>query len=613
MGNKTLSRRKFLRTLSKSAVGADNTDDPIFDKYVRKTGGRRLNGTGMHNFSTEPETASNALRVNPVTSSLAPYTGPWTTWEVLHLLRRTTFGYKKANADALLAAGMNNAVNSILTSGGYPENPVNWYQNLQPDENNIPYGADWTNDFFSDWTPGQETNTYRNDALRYWMMGVALNQEPNIREKMTWFWYHFMPVDFEFVFQSNNDYVNTNSSRILFQYMKMFRDQALGNYKTLIKQMAMQPAMMFYLNNQANSAAAPDENFARELMELFTLGKDPLSQYTQNDVIAAAKVLTGWRVRNLNTANASTQFDATKHETSNKQFSAFFNNTLITNSGAAEFDALIDMIFSKQQVVSEYICRRLYRYFVYYDIDQYIETNIITPLAQTFVNNNWNILPVLQQLFKSEHFFDMANRGVIIKSPFDVVVGSLRLFNINTTVSDPANHHAQYLLWGYLNYNRCSQMDQEMGSIPNVSGWSAYYQTPAFHEYWINSSTIQKRFSFLQALINGLSLTENSLTTVLKIDLISYVQQFGNTICQDPNLLVAELVKWLLPVDLSQVQKDSIKSQTLLYQQSTDSYWTSAWLAYLANPANTTNAGIVTDRLKSLVYTLIQFAEFQLM
>jgi uncharacterized protein (DUF1800 family) len=96
--------------------------------------------------------------------------------------------------------------------------------------------------------------------------------------------------------------------------MKMFRDNPLGNYKTLIRKMATQP-MMYYLNNQANTKISR-RNFARELMELFTLGKDPLSQYTEVDVIQAAKVLTGWRVVNLNTATPSTNFDINFHDTS---------------------------------------------------------------------------------------------------------------------------------------------------------------------------------------------------------------------------------------------------------------------------------------------------------
>jgi uncharacterized protein (DUF1800 family) len=125
---------------------------------------------------------------------------------------------------------------------------------------------------------------------------------------MTWFWYHFIPVDFNTVRLSQNTYCNTNSARISHEYVQNFRNNGLGNFKTLIRNVATQPAMMYYLNNQANTSNAPDENFAREIMELFTLGKDPLSQFTEADVIAAAKILTGWRVQNLNSHPTTTSF-----------------------------------------------------------------------------------------------------------------------------------------------------------------------------------------------------------------------------------------------------------------------------------------------------------------
>jgi hypothetical protein len=97
------------------------------------------------------------------------------------------------------------------------------------------------------------------------------------------------------------------------------------------------------------------------------------------------------------------------------------------------------------------------------------------------------------------------------------------------------------------------------------------------------------------------------------VDYIAFVQQFPNSTCQDPNLLVAECIKWLLPIDLSTSQKNSIKQQTLLYQQITDSYWTSAWNNYISNPANASYKAIVNDRLKGLLYTIAQLSEFQLM
>ena len=628
MGSSTLNRRDFFRSLTLKKETFN--DDPLFDKYSRKSLGPRVYNNQLvsfNNIGTE-NTGSEYLRVGNVTSGLAPYTGPFGKSEAIHLLNRTCWGFKKPHADTLVSAGsVTAAVNIILnTNPAAPSPPVNWYQNLAVDTGAVPYGSDWTNNP----SPSidapttllqQANNRYRIEGQRCWLFEQALNSDVTIKEKMVWFWYHFLPIDFDAINNSNNSFTSTNSARIFYSYFKMFRDNPTGNFKVLIRNLATQPAMMYYLNNQANTASAPDENFAREIMELFTLGKDPLSQYTQADVVAAAQVLTGWRVQNLNTATPSTSFVPSFHKTGNKQFSAFFNNTVIQNptpanlaNGASELDAFIDLIFTKKQVVSEYICRRLYRYFIYYDIDANIEANIITPLAQTFVANNWNILPVLDKLFKSEHFFDMANRGVMIKSPFDAVINTLKHFNTTYNIATPTNYQAQYQLLGFFNNIICMPMEQRMGSIPNVSGWNAYYQTPAYHEYWINTNTIQKRFAFLERIFGiGYSLNYNGLVTVIKVEPIAYIQQFTSIDISNPNELVAECLKYLLPVDLSLTQKNAIKQQTLLYQQITDGYWTVAWINYMGAPTNASYKSLVTDRLKNLLYTVVQLAEYQLM
>lgn len=611
MNSKTVSRRDFLR-LPENESKSEKKQDLLFEKYSRKEFNGRNNYRADSPFFRKDETA---LKSAAVISGLEPYTGPWTTAEVLHLLRRTTFGFKKGHADSLEKMTLSGAVDQLLQPGAPPATlPVNWYSITAPDINGLAYGADWTNDAQNSTSNDASTvNRNRWEGLKRWSLGLALDQELSIREKMVWFWFHFIPIDFNTVYQSPNKYANTNSARICYQYIKMFRDNAVGNFKTIIREMAKQAAMMFYLNNQANTKTAPDENFAREVMELFTLGKDPLSQYTQQDVVEAAKVLTGWRVQNLNLATTSTDFVSTYHETSNKQFSSFFDNKLITNKGADELTEFIDMIFSKKQVVSEYIIRRLYRYYVYYDIDANVEKNIITPLAKTFADNNWDIKPVLQQLFKSAHFYDMANRGVYIKSPFDLVIGSLRAFNVPYTVANPSNINAQYLVWGYINDSILSPIDQVMGKVPNVSGWPPFYQNPNFHEYWINSDTTQKRYQFLQRIFDGISLTYNGLTTKLMVDVIAFVQQFGSTVCADPDLLVAQCTNYLLPVDLSQAQKDILKTQNLLSNQTSNSYWTKAWNDYAGAPSNTTYKNIVIARLKALLTTITQFAEYQLM
>lgn len=600
---KKYSRRNLFK---KVFLRREESQDPLFEKYKRKNYGLRRYQPTNANAETN--------RIGNITSGLSPYSGAWNTASVLHLLRRTQFGFKFSDVNGLVQAGLNASVNSLLNfPNTLPNPPVNYYQTIFADEGNIPYGSNWTQHAFNSTSIGNTTNLYRINSATSWNLGLALNQSLNIREKMTWFWYHFIPVDFNVVRLSQNTYCNTNSARISHEYVQNFRANGLGNFKTLIRNVATQPAMMYYLNNQANTSSAPDENFAREIMELFTLGKDPLSQFTEADVVAAAKILTGWRVQNLNAHPTTTSFVATQHNNSTKQFSAFFNNTTITSNGSAELDAFIDMIFSKSQVVSEYICRRLYRYFVYYDIDANIEANVIVPLAQHFVANNWEIAPVLDKLFKSQHFYDMANYGVFIKSPFDLVIGSLRTFNIKYNVTDQTNHNAQYSVWGAINSRYLLTIDQVMGAIPNVAGWPAYYQNPNFHEYWINSNTVQKRAAFIDAIFNGFNLTYNGLTTRIEVDVIAWVSQFAPAVISDPDLLVNECVKYLLPIDLSMSVKNNLKVQNLLSNQIENYYWSGAWSNYVSNPTNVGFTNIVKTRLKSLLLAITQLSEYQLM
>ena len=613
MGKNTLTRRALFDKLLKKLFVSAQEKDPLFEKYSRKIyNGRRYSSLTNPKKDLTEKSSSETERITNVTSGLAPYTGSWTTAEALHLLKRTGYGFKKNDVDRILGLSMNGAVDLILAVDATPPTPpVNYYNNDKPDENGLPYGADWTNDAFATNDIGGDTNGNRTSGLSSWSLGLAFNQDITIREKMTLFWYHFIPIDFDFVKQSSNAYCNTNSARICYKYMKMFRDNATGNYKTLIRNMATQPAMMFYLNNQANTKSAPDENFAREVMELFTLGKEEDSQYTENDVIMAAKVLTGWRVQDLNTTAEATNFVANVHETSTKRFSAFFNNTIIPNSGAGELDLFIDMIFSKSEVVSKYLCRRLYRFFVYYDIDANIEANVITPLAQFLVASNWNVLPVLDKLFKSQHFFDMANRGVYIKSPLDVIVGTMRTFNINYNVADATNYEAQYDLWNTFNY-AMYDMQQSIGAIPNVAGWQAFYQKPSFHEYWINSNSIQRRYGLIDYIFYGFDIEKNGVMTRIEVDVIAFAKEFPNATCEDPNLLVSKFIEYLLPINLSVTAQNAIKTQTLLTGQDSDRYWTSAWRAYISTPNEMTES-IVKTRIRSLLLTIVELAEYQLM
>jgi uncharacterized protein (DUF1800 family) len=398
---------------------------------------------------------------------------------------------------------------------------------------------------------------------------------------------------------------DVSNAQYIYKHHQLLRTQALGNFKTLTRAVTVDPAMLVYLNGQLNTRTAPDENYAREIQELFCCGKGPDSLFTEADVKAAARVLTGWR---NNATTYSSFFDPNRHDTNPKVFSSFYNNTVIagrtgSTAGDIELDELINMIFNVQEV-AKYICRRLYRWFVYYDIDASVETNIITPLANIFRASNYEVKPVLKALLQSEHFFDTLSRGCQIKSPVDLVVGMCREFNIQFPVS--TDYVSNYGHWNYM-VSMVSNMQQNIGDPPDVSGWKAYYQEPQFYQIWINSDTLPKRNQFTDTMIvSGYSF--NGRRT--QIDGIAFARTVSNP--ADPNVLINELIAHLFRIDLSTTSKAQLKRDILLSGQTSDHYWTDAWNLMISNPSNSANTTTVRNKVRDLIKYLMNLAEYQL-
>ncbi|MEN9613015.1 MAG: hypothetical protein RLZZ628_3829, partial [Bacteroidota bacterium] len=328
--------------------------------------------------------------------SITPYAGTWGRAQVLHLLRRTMFGVKKADLNYFLTKTMEQSVSELLSVLAAPNPPVNDYQNYvgTPDPY-VALGETWIHELKGDYPYP------RLQSLRGWWMGLMWNQDRNIREKMVLFWHNHLPV-------SIGDVVTDPIPA--YSYVAVLRKYALGNFKDMVREMTIEPAMLQYLDGQLNTRYAPNENYARELQELFTIGKDASPIYTETDVQMAAKVLTGWRV---SWPDNLVSYDSSLHDTSNKVFSSFYGNATINyasgaSGGMTELNALLDLIFAKNDVAL-FIIRKLYRFFVYYKITADIEANVIVPLANLFRDNQYNILPVLNALFRSEHFYDVTN------------------------------------------------------------------------------------------------------------------------------------------------------------------------------------------------------------
>jgi uncharacterized protein (DUF1800 family) len=436
----------------------------------------------------------------------------------------------------------------------------------------------------------------RTRSFKAWWTGLMLNQARTIEEKMSLFWSNHFSTQIATVQDPRYSY-RTNA---------LCRQYALGNFKTLTKAITLDPGMLKYLNGYLNTASAPDENYGRELQELFTVGKDEngIPYYSESDVQQAAKVLTGYRI---NGTNVTSFFQSNQHDTGNKQFSAFYNNTIITGqsgpNGALELDDLFNMIFATNQVAL-FICRKLYRYFIYYEIDAAAEANVIVPLATIFRNNNYDMYPVMDTLLRSEHFFDVLNRGAIIKMPLDIAVAACRDYGV---VFPPAatNLEGQYNMWNKV-YQQTSLMNQSIGDPPNVAGWPAYYQEPEYHELWINSSTLPTRNKFTDTMLSN-GYTQSGDT--IKIDIVAYTATLSNP--DDPNLLIQEVIDRHYSTDVSQTVKDYLKN-ILLNGQSNDVYWTNAWTDYIGAPTNMTYYNTVLTRLRSMFTYLMDLSEYQL-
>lgn len=544
----------------------------------------------LHSFQSK-KNAENTVNVQVAESGLTPYSGVWNKKQATHLLKRTMFGAKKSDIDYFKNKNMSDCVNELInTVIPTPNPPVNNYSSTTADPD-VTVGATWINAPAG--TSGTITNN-RHYSLLSWWLGLQMNQARSLEEKMVLFWHNHLVTEYLGI-----------DPRHLYTYNVTLRKNALGNFKTMIKEITLNAAMLVYLNGNKNTAGAPNENYGRELQELFTMGKGPKSLYTESDVQAAAKVLTGF---SYNTSTFKYTFTASKHDSSNKKFSAFYGNTIITGrtgtSGEYELDDLLDMLF-RQEELSMFICRKLYRFFIYYQIDESIETNVIAPLAKIFRDTNYELKPVLVALFKSEHFYDNLNIACSIKSPFDFLVGLGREFGVVFPNAE-TNYVEAYALWRVL-ITAANGMGQELGNPPNVAGWPAYYQEPQYHQLWINSNSLPQRNKFTDTIITS-GYTKNGKKII--IDPIAFANNLDNP--SDPNLLIDESLELLFMIPLSQASKDFLKTQILLSGQSSDSYWTTAWNNYKSTPTNTSYKELVFIRLQTLYKYLMDLSEYQL-
>lgn len=522
-------------------------------------------------------------------ASLNPYAGKWGKGEALHLLRRTAIGPNQESMNTVLSKGLRKSLDLLLEDQPEIAPPVNYIFENDPF---VPMGNSWVDAPYND---TQDSINYRTSSLRAWNAEIMLNEGISIREKITLFWHNHFPIDLGTV----------SDPKYMYDYIRLLRTNGLKNFKNLVYLITTNPAMLRYLNGNQNAKGAPNENFARELLELFTIGKGPIAgpgdytNYTEVDIKEMAKALTGWTDQGYYSKTATTiksSFSVSRHDSTTKQLSPRFDSLKISNENENEYKTVINIIFSKPEV-AKYICRKLYRYFVYYKISDDVERNIIEPLASQFIAEKFEIKPILRTLLGSEHFFDISNRGTMIKNPIDFSLGLLK----QTQYQLPTDNNKRTLSLQAIIRNIGGQQ-MEYFYPPDVSGWKAYYQEPSYYRIWINATTLNARMNYTNTLA-GTGVTYNTIK--YQIDVLKFIGTMKKV--KDPNLLIKELGEFLFPFGLTDNQISDLK--TLILPGSPDYEWEEQYEAYLKNPTSVIIKTALENKVRNLIKAMLTMPE----
>lgn len=527
-----------------------------------------------------------------ISNGIDPYDGPWGEAEAAHLLRRTCFGPTLEQLRYARDIGLEATMLDLFQDTPLPEEPLNLDYSNDPF---VPIGNSWINKPFS--TTDTGIVGYRIKSIRAWTVDQLLAPSLSAREKLTLFWHNHFAINGE------------DDPVYLYHYIHTLRSNAWGNFKTLVQKITLDPTMLRFLNGNQNTRRGVNENYARELLELFTIGKGPqvgpgdYTHYTEDDVLAIARALTGWKDEGHFTTNVNIHpravFIASSHDTGTKTLSHRFGQAVVTNQDDNEYKAIIDIIF-QQREVARFIIRKLYRWYVYYEISEETEATIIDPLAEILILTDFEIKPVLITLLTSKHFFDARLIGPLIKNPLDFSWGLLKQCYIQL----PATTVQKYNLLSTL--NRTINLQQmEYFNPPEVAGWKAYYQEPFFYRIWINSTTLITRMNLTNRLaVEGISINGFRLW-IQPLEVLKHCSEPGQA-----DLLIAELAYLFFPQPLEKEQLASLKE--ILLPGLPDYVWTNDYYQYVDNPSNTAVKNTLDKKLRQLFSTMLSMAEHYL-
>lgn len=460
---------------------------------------------------------------------LAQRSTPLTFAEAAHLLRRTIYHPSWSAISSLVGKTPLAAVDAMLNAQETPPTPPAWANN--PPE-------------FQDFAEAARLWP----ELQLWWMNRVLTL-PSLRERMVMIWHN--------VFTS--DYITVYAAQLNVKQSETIRTNAF-NFRVLAEAMIGDAATLRYLNGDQSIKGNPNENFAREWFELFTLG---VGNYTEADVVQASRAFTGWRIIGLRGVY-------------NRQLADLGQKTVLDQTGPWEWADIVRITF-EHPASARWVARKLCKAF----LEHFPSEEDVDALAALLRTHNFNLAPVLRTLLTSEHFFRTDIRGALIKSPAELVTGLAAILGGTTMDRTYA-------------VSSMTKLTQEPFYPPTVEGWKG-------HHAWISSSTFPQRQRYAESFVDGRQTgssakINDAAGTALNIDLVALVRQMPDA--DDAEKLVNNVSALLLPIEISKEQHAVLLEIMLagaqVYEWDIDS---------LSTP----------QRLKFLFQALVRMPEFQLM
>ena len=417
----------------------------------------------------------------------------WDRRSAAHLVRRTGFGARKRDVDAALADGSAAAaVDRLLREAAalpLPEPPA-WVANGG--------GGDDTQRVY--------------DVQRGWYEAMRTG---GLRERTTLVLHNLLATQ----------YGKVGPARLVWGHLDLLRRYALGNFRTLVLRVGKDPAMLVYLDGVLNRVGAPNENYAREVLELFTMGQtgpDGTPNYTEADVKEAARALTGWTVNGA--GNAS--FDLTRHDRGTK--------TILGQTGAWGHDDVVRILFEQRaRPIAHFVARKLYCAFV----EARPHAATVAAVADVLLTNTFELAPALRALLTSARFYDPSVVGARVKSPVELLVGLVREAELTPNA---AFYEA---MRGAL---EPTGLGMELLNPPNVAGWPGLNPPGSDglpgHYSWLTTSTLPERWALCERVLSG--------AMGAAYDPVELARKASDP--ADPYTLPADLAGLFLPVPLGE-------------------------------------------------------------